>query len=80
MRSDAIQFALSRVTETGEEMIPESLLNEKVESVMGSRGRVEATFLRARSRRPSAVAGERGRLDLMSYLMSLEVRRGVDAR
>ena len=50
MRSDAIQFALSRVIEIGEEMMSEFLLREKAESVMGSRGRVEAMFLRARSR------------------------------
>ena len=60
----------------GEEMMSEPSFREKAESVMGSRKRVEATFLYARSRCSSAVAGESGRLDLIS----LEVRRGVDVR
>ena len=80
MRSDAIQCDPSRVTEVGEGMISESEVGASIrgqaELVMGSIKRVEATFFLARSRWPSAVAGERGEL----WWMSFAVRRGMEER
>ena len=80
MRSDATQCDLSRVTEIDEGMISEPGIGASIrghgDSVMGSMGRVEATFFLALSRWPSAVAGEKWRL----WRMSFAVRSGMEER